>query len=145
MVILDLVWPALYIAMGVYQFWFLILLTIGVEAIFIKYLLKVSPGRSLLISLTGNLSSSIAGTFVMMLLSILYHLVADSLFFESTFDTFNWIASFIIMCFGSIIIEILTVKLIWKYQLKELMLPLSIGNVIGYLVIIFLGHFESVY
>lgn len=145
MVILDLVWPALYIAVSVYDFWFLVFITIAIETFFVKYFLKTNLGKSLLISGVGNLVSTIAGTFVMMLLSVLYHLIADTLFFKSSFNTFNWVASFIIMCFGSIIIEFLTVKLIWKYQFKELMFPLSIGNVIGYLVIIFLGHFKSVY
>ncbi len=136
MVILDLIWPALYIAKSIYNFWFLVFITITIEAVFIKYFLEVTIKKAVFISIIGNLFSGIAGTILMIFVSLLYHTIADTLFFESTFNTFNWIASYLIMCFGSVLIEIIAVKMIWKYEFKKLLTPLAIGNIISYVLII---------
>ncbi|NOS84851.1 MAG: hypothetical protein HOP31_06905 [Ignavibacteria bacterium] len=145
MQILDFIWPSLYIASSVFQFWFLILATISIEAVCFKYFAKAELKRSIVVSVIGNLVSGLIGTVFMATASLLYHTIADTLLFESTFNPVNWIASYLIMCFGSILLEVIAVKLIWKYKFKELILPLGIGNVLSYAVIIALNNFNIFY
>lgn len=145
MQILDFIWPSLYIASSVFQFWFLILATIIIEAICFKYFAKTEFKRSIAVSVVGNLVSGLIGTVFMATASILYHTIADTLLFESTFNPVNWIASYLIMCFGSILLELFAVKLIWKYKFKDLILPLGIGNILSYTVIIALNNFNFFY
>ncbi len=135
----------MYIASSVFQFWFLILATIAVEAVCFKYIVKVTFKRSIAVSIVGNLVSGFLGTVFMTTSSLVYHAIADTLFFSNTFNTVNWIASYMIMCFGSILLELIAVKLIWKYSFKVLVLPLGVGNILSYIMIIALNNFNIFY
>ena len=132
MIILNLVWPAIYIYDEIWRFWFLIFATIVIETFTIMAMLKYSTKKSFLASVIGNLVSGLVGTLVMMWAMIVWHLLADNFVPHATFDKINWVATFILMCFGSVLIETLTIKLIFKDTIKRLFIPLLIGNLLTY-------------
>lgn len=136
-VLLDMVWPALYVSATFWKFWYLVIGTIVIETFVIKYFLKFSWTKSFMVSLIGNSVSGFIGTIVMMFAMILWHAVADNFVPHATFDTINWVATYILMCLGSVFLETLTIKLIYKEKIKRLFLPMLTGNFLSYLFIAF--------
>jgi len=137
MISLNMVWPAMYVAEEFFQFWFLILATIVIETFTIKAMLKYPLKKALKASLIANLVSGSIGIYLMMMAMLCWHTISDGILNNRTFDNINWIASYILMCIGSIIIETLTIKVIFKDTIKRLLLPLMIGNLLTYTVIAF--------
>ena len=135
-VLLDMVWPALYVSETFWRFWFLVIGTIVIELFVIKYFLKFSWTKSFIVSLIGNLVSGIVGTFVMVWAMLFWHLLADRIF-QGTFNIANWIATYILMCLGSVFLETLTIKIIYKENIKRLFLPMLTGNFLSYTFIAF--------
>ena len=135
MISLNVIWPAIYIYQSFSEFWLIIFGTIAIELFFLRYYLKTSWKESLFIASIGNLVSGILGTIIMMFAMLLWHLVADTLFFKGTFNPVNWAATFIFMCLGSVFLETLAVKFIFKKDTKTIFLPLLIGNVLSYIFI----------
>jgi len=127
-----MVWPAIYVYDEIWRFWFLAFATIVIETFTIMAILKYSLQKSFLASVVGNLISGIVGTFVMMWAMLFWHLIADNFLPHATFDIINWIATYILMCLGSVFIEILTIKLIFRETIKKLFIPLLIGNLLTY-------------
>ena len=134
MTLLDMVWPALYISATYQKFWFLVVGTIIIELFVIKYFLKFSWKKSFFISLIGNSVSGFIGTFIMMWLMLFWHAIADN-FFDGTFSVFNWIATYVLMCLGSVLLETIAIKIIYKEPLKKLYIPMMVGNVLSYIFI----------
>jgi hypothetical protein len=132
MALLDMVWPAIYVYAELWRFWFLVIGTIVIEAFTIYYFLKFSIRKSLLVSLVGNFTSGLIGTFLMMWAMLAWHFVADRFMPQATFDITNWIATYILMCVGSVFIETIIIKLLFKSSIKELFLPLLVGNLLTY-------------
>lgn len=132
MILLNMVWPAIYVYDEVWRFWFLVFTTIVIETFTIMAMLKYSIQKSFLASLIGNLVSGLVGTFVMMWVMLFWHLLADNFVPHATFDIINWVATYILMCLGSVFIETLTIKLIFKDSIKRLFIPLLIGNLLTY-------------
>jgi hypothetical protein len=133
-IFLDMVWPATYILLNYYNFWFIIFGTILIETMTIKLFLKFNFLKSLLVSSIANIISGTIGTIVLTLIMIIWHMLIDK-FVGGTFNLFNWSATFIIMFVGSVVIEILFVKIFFKIKFKQLILPLIIGNVLTYIFI----------
>lgn len=127
-----MVWPAIYVYDEVWRFWFLVFVTIVIETFTIMAMLKYSLKKSLIASVVGNLVSGLVGTFVMMWAMLIWHLLADNFVPHATFDIINWVATYILMCLGSVFIETLTIKLIFKDTIKRLFIPLVIGNLLTY-------------
>ena len=127
-----MVWPAIYVYDEVWRFWFLVFATIVIETFTIMGMLKYSLKKSFLASVIGNLVSGLIGTFVMMWAMLFWQLLADNFVPHATFDIINWVATYILMCLGSVFIETLTIKIILKDTLKRLFIPLLIGNLLTY-------------
>jgi hypothetical protein len=108
-VLLDMVWPALYVSATFWKFWFLVIGTIVIELFVIKYYLKFSWKKSFLASLIGNCVSGFIGTIVMTWAMLFWHLVVDN-FVSGTFNIVNWIATYVLMCLGSVFLETVTIK-----------------------------------
>lgn len=142
MIIADLIWPAAYIVGDILTFWYIVFITIAVEAAAIKIFLSSSISKSILISVTGNLVSAIIGTGVMLFISLLLEGAIGMVFQFEAFTAVSWIYNYVLLCFGSILIEILIIMFIWKYPFKILIIPLSIGNVLSYLIIFYLINFN---
>lgn len=129
---LNMVWPAIYIADEVSKFWFLIFATILIEIFTIKYLMKITWIKSLIASIIGNLLSGFIGTTIMMFAMIIWHFFFDWILPHATFDIFNWIMSYILMCFGSVLIEVIVIRFIYKLNFKKLFIAMLVGNVMSY-------------
>ena len=135
MILLNIVWPAIYVYAELWHFWFLVFATIVIEIFTIKAMLNYDYKKSVLASVIGNLVSGLVGTFLMMWAMLVWHLVADNFMPQATFDKLNWIATYILMCLGSVFVETLTIKLIFKDTIKRLFIPLLIGNLLTYVFI----------
>lgn len=133
-VLLDMVWPALYVSATFWKFWFLVIGTIIIELFVIKHFLKFSWKKSFYASLIGNCVSGFVGTFVMMWAMLFWHLIVDN-FVQGTFNIINWVATYILMCLGSVFLETLTIKIIYKETIKRLFPPMMVGNVLSYIFI----------
>ena len=68
---------------------------------------------------------------------IVWHMIADY-FLGGTFSFVNWIATYILMCVGSVVIEALAVRILWKISIKKLFLPMAVANIFSYLLLIFM-------
>ncbi|MGQ1928033.1 hypothetical protein [Ornithobacterium rhinotracheale] len=139
----NVIWPALYIAENLLKFWFLIIMTIVVEMFVLKYALGYSYLKSFVASLIGNLVSGLVGTFLMAFGMLGWHFIFDSILFDSSFNLVNWVASYVLMCLGSVAIETLVIKLIYKEKFKTLFKPLLIGNMLTYIIIAAINIFDA--
>ncbi len=126
-----MIWPAIYVSDTYWRFWFLIIATIVLELFVLKYFLKFSWIKSLGATIIGNLVSGFIGTFVMMWGMLVWHFGADQIL-NGTFNPVNWIATYIIMCMGSVVLELFTVKAIFKESSRKLFFPLLLGNAFSY-------------
>jgi len=54
----NMIWPAIYVIVSYERFWYLIIITIIIELLSIKYFLQINYTRSLLISLVANIVSA---------------------------------------------------------------------------------------
>ena len=132
-----MVWPAIYVYDEVWRFWFLVFATIIIETLTIMVILKYPIRKSFFVSLIGNFVSGLIGTFVMMYAMLFWHFVAVRFVPHATFDKINWVATYILMCFGSVFIETLAIKLIFKDTINRLYFPLLLGNLLTYAFIAF--------
>ncbi len=135
--LLDMVWPALYVSETFWRFWYLVIGTIIIELFVIKYFLRFSWKKSFYVSLIGNCVSGVAGTFLMTIGMIFWHAIVDN-FVHGTFNKFNWVATYVLMCFGSVWLETYTIKIIFKEPIKKLFLPMLTGNLLSYLFIVWI-------
>jgi hypothetical protein len=131
----NMAWPALYVSSELGKFWYLVFVTISVEAFAIKTLIRFTWTKSIVVSIVGNLFSGIVGTFIMIFAMVFWHALFDKLVPQATFDIINWVATYVLMCLGSVAIEVVAVKFIYKEPFKRLFLPLLIGNLLTYLFI----------
>lgn len=109
-VLLNFVWSGTLIGQSFVRFWYIIPVTIVIEMVLIKLMTSHSWGKSLLISLVGNLVSGVIGTIVTGSASILVDFLFGSHFFPTMFLT--WILMFA----GSFGLEYLTVRWILKIR-----------------------------
>ena len=135
MILLNLIWPAIYVSETFLQFWFIILGTIIIEFFVIKSYLKFSWRKSLYITLIGNFVSMFIGTFIMTFAMFFWHLSIEIFEPIKTFGVFNWIATFLLMFLGSVFLETLVIRLIYKEKIKRLLLPMLTGNFLSYVFI----------
>lgn len=128
----NIIWPALFVSGAIFSSWFLVIISIIIEGLLFPFFIKnISYAKGLFMSLVGNAFSAGLGTIVMMHAMIGWHFMFDS-FLGGTFNTVNFIATWVLMCFGSALIELLALKLIFKYTARQLLAPALIGNIITY-------------
>ncbi len=130
-ILLDMVWPALYVSASLYKFWYLVIGTIVIETFVIRFFLKYNWKKSFIASLVGNCVSGFVGTFVMLWAMLFWHLVADN-FVHGTFNAINWVATYVLMCLGSVFLETIAVKILYKEKIKRLFFPMLTGNFLSY-------------
>lgn len=134
-IFLDMVWPAIFVSTTFYKFWYLVIGTIIIETFVIKLFLKFDWKKSIIASIVGNCVSGFIGTFIMIWAMLFWHLVADNFVPHGTFSTTNWVATFVLMCLGSVLLETLAIKILYKKKIKKLFLPMLTGNFLSYLFI----------
>jgi hypothetical protein len=111
--------------------------TIIIEFFVIRFFLKFPWKKSFFASLIGNCVSGLIGTYFMPWVMIGWHAIADNLL-NGTFNTTNWVATYILMCLGSVLLETWTIKIIYNERIKKLFLPMLTGNLLSY---IFIAYF----
>lgn len=62
---------------------------------------------------------------------IIWHFAFDN-FLGGTFNIYNTIATYIIMLTGSVFIELVSLKVVFEYNIKQLLIPVIIGNISSY-------------
>jgi hypothetical protein len=93
-------------------------------------------------SLLGNAASAFVGSIIMALVMMLWHYSFDEIL-GGTFSIYNIIANYILMYLGTSLIELLIIKLTFKYSFKELLIPVLAGNLVTYvLLVVFKFHNE---
>ncbi|HNB56739.1 MAG TPA: hypothetical protein PKV06_07175 [bacterium] len=136
MSVLNVVWPAIYILKGIFAFWYVVVMTIFIEAFFLKKMIGISQKQSVIMSSVGNICSGVIGTAVMAFTMIPVTGYGPH-FLSDLNSKANWILSFVVMFAGSALIEITVVRLIWKQSIGKTSAALLIGNAITYITIYF--------
>lgn len=130
-VLLNLIWPAIYVYEELSRFWYLVFATIFLEVFTIRFIRSYSWWHSILASVAGNIVSSFLGSIVMMWAMLFWHMLVDY-FLSGTFNPVNQVATYLLMCAGSVYIETLVVSLLFKDSPKRLFLPVLVGNLLTY-------------
>lgn len=125
-VLLDFVWSGILIGESFTQFWYIMPATIVIEMVLIKLMTHHLWGKSLLISIVGNLFSGVIGTIVIGCASILVDFLFGSDFFPTMLIT--WLLMFA----GSFGLEYIMVRWIFKDKSRALMWAVFIGNLLSY-------------
>lgn len=114
----NMVWPSLYIAEGM-RSWYVILIGLAIEVVFVKWFLKEPFYKSVLIAFIMNLVSTVLGVFVIPLSGLIGEILMIP-FRTGTFDPTHWLISYVFAVISNALIEGLTVKIIFKYQFKKM-------------------------
>ena len=130
----NMVWPSLYIAEGM-RSWYVILIGLLIEIIFVKFLLKESHLKSVLIAFIMNLASAVLG-FVAIPLSGFIGEILMIPFGTGTFHPTHWLMSYVFAILSNVLIEGLTVKIIFKKKFKMMFLWLCVANAISVIICI---------
>ena len=130
----NMVWPSLYIAEGM-RSWYVILIGLVVEIIFVKCLLKQSYLKSVLIAFVMNLTSTILGVVAIPLSGFIGEILMIP-FGTGTFHPTHWLMSYVFAVFSNVLIEGFTVKIIFKHSFKKMFLWLFVANAISVIVCI---------
>lgn len=130
----NMVWPSLYIAEGM-RSWYVILIGIIAEIIFVKYFLKHSYLKSVSIAFVMNLISTILGVVAIPLSGFIGEILMIP-FDTGTFHPTHWLMSYIFAVFSNVLIEGFTVKIIFKHSFKKMFWWLFVANAISVIVCI---------
>jgi hypothetical protein len=131
----DVVWPALYVASSHFRVWYVVILGLLLEAVVLRWRLLLDTKKALLISFIANAFSSTVGIFILAFGMLGWHFIVDN-FVEGTFASFNKIATIGLMLIGSTFLEVLVVRGLWKYPIRQTLPVFILGNILSYGVII---------
>lgn len=132
----NIIWPAVFVSNIILGdlLYIIVASSIAIEAIlYYRFLKNITYTRALLISCIGNAASVFLGTFVMTLAMMLWHLPADMIF-GGTFAFPNIVVTYVLMYLGSAFIELLAIKIIFRYSFEDLWIPVFIGNIVTYIL-----------
>jgi hypothetical protein len=126
----DMIWPAIYVFGSHVRFWYIAVTGMLLEAVVLRWRLIPKTRKALLISFVANAFSATVGLCLLAFGMLGWHLVVDS-FVAGTFALFNRIATIVIMLVGSTFLEILVVRGIWKYPLRQTFFVFVLGNALS--------------
>ncbi|MBR7163831.1 MAG: hypothetical protein IKD21_02535 [Clostridia bacterium] len=130
----NMVWPSLYIAEGM-RSWYVILIGLVIEIIFVKGFLKQSYLKSVLIAFVMNLASTVLGIIAIPLSGFIGEILMIP-FDTGTFHPTHWLMSYIFAILSNVLIEGFTVKFIFKHNFKKMFWWLFVANAISVIVCI---------
>ena len=130
----NMVWPSLYIAEGM-RSWYVILIGLVIEILFVKYFLKEEFLKSGLIAFVMNLMSTVLGVVVIPLSGFVGELLMIP-FCTGTFHPTHWLMSYVFAILSNVFIEGLTIKYIFKHEFKKIFWWLCILNAISVIICI---------
>lgn len=130
----NMVWPSLYISEGM-RSWYVILIGFVTEIIFVKCFLKQSYLKSVLIAFVMNLTSAILGVVAIPLSGFIGEILMIP-FGTGTFHPTHWLMSYVFAVFSNVLIEGITIKIIFKHSFKKMLWWLFVANAISVIVCI---------
>ena len=130
----NMVWPSLYIAEGM-RSWYVILIGLLIEIIFVKFFLKQSYLKSVLIAFVMNLASTVLGVFVIPLSGFIGEVLMIP-FGTGTFHPTHWFMNYVFAILSNVLIEGLTIKIICKKEFKKMFWWLCVANAISVIICI---------
>ena len=130
----NMVWPSLYIAEGM-RSWYVILIGLVIEIVFVKYFLKETYLKSVLIAFVMNLASTILGVVAIPLSGFIGEVLMIP-FGTGTFHPTHWLMSYVFAILSNVLIEGLTVKFIFKHKFKKMFWWLCVANAISVIICI---------
>ncbi len=136
----NMVWPSLYIAEGM-RSWYVILIGLVSEIIFVKCFLKQSYLKSVVIAFVMNLVSTVLGVVAIPLSGFIGEILMIP-FGTGTFHPTHWLMSYVFAVLSNVLIEGLTVKFIFKYKFKKMFLWLCVANAISVIICILFHGIE---
>ncbi len=130
----NMVWPSLYIAEGM-RSWYVILIGLVAEIIFVKYFLKQSYLKSVLIAFVMNLTSTVLGIVAIPLSGFIGEILMIP-FGTGTFHPTHWLMSYVFVVLSNVLIEGFTIKSIFKHSFKKMFWWLFVANALSVIVCI---------
>jgi hypothetical protein len=131
----NVIWPALYVADSHFRFWYVAVMGLFLEAGVLRFGLIPSIKKALLVSFVANAFSGTVGIYFLAFAMVGWHFVADNLV-AGSFSFFNKAATISLMLIGSVLLETLAARVIWKYPLRKTLPLLILGNILSYGIII---------
>lgn len=130
----DVVWPSMYICVGMASIK-VIILGLIVELFFVKFFSKAGWLKSVIATLVMNLVSCVIGYIPILILGLFAELLPFN-----TFHWTHWVAAYLLAIVINTIIEAIVIKLILKLKIEDVFPWLFGANVISVLLcIIFFG------
>ena len=130
----NMVWPSLYIAEGM-RSWYVILIGLLIEIIFVKFFLKETYLKSVLIAFIMNLASTVLGVVLIPLSGFIGEVLMIP-FGTGTFHPTHWLMSYVFAILSNVLIEGLTIKIIFKKEFKKMFWWLCVANAISVIICI---------
>jgi hypothetical protein len=132
----DMFWPALIIFYEGITKWWIIIIGLIIEIIFIKFFLKETIFKSIIIGITINVISALIGSvFTFHILGIMPMLILKpfesllkSVFEYKYFSPVHLILFYLLIIFSNTVIEGIALRGIFKKEFKRLFLWLLIAN-----------------
>lgn len=130
----NIIWPAIYVASSHFRFWYVTVVGLTLEAFILKLWLIPDIKKAFFVSFVANFFSATIGIYLLVFGMVGWHLIVD-IFVLGSFNILNKIATIVLMTIGSIILESIIVKILWKYRLNQTIYVFMIGNFLSYSVI----------
>jgi hypothetical protein len=131
----NMVWPALYVADSHFRFWYVAAIGLFLEAGVLRFGLIPSIKKALLASFIVNAISGTVGIYFLAFSMVGWHFVVDNLA-AGSFSFFNKVATITLMLIGSVSLETLAARVIWKYPISKTFPLLILGNILSYGIIV---------
>ena len=130
-VILPVSWA---IGIGIFYSWFLTIITVFIEGVIFYFCIKgISWVRAFTISFVGNVTSIFGGIIFMAVVMTFWHMAFDRIL--GSYSLTTYIISTVLMYTGTVVIELLSINLFFKYFFKQLLVPVVVGNFITYVLV----------
>lgn len=131
----NVVWPALYGVDSHFRFWHVAIIGLFLETGVFRFGLIPEIKKALFVSFIGNILSGPAEIYILVFGMVGRHLVVDN-FVPGSFALFNKMATIGLMLTGSVLLETLAVRGIWKYPIWKTLPLLILGHMLSYGVIV---------
>lgn len=132
----NIVWPSLYIVSGMMK-WYIILAGLVIELLFVKFVLKPTWVKSIVMAVGMNVASAVLGMFFIpftgLVAALLYGLMP---FAGGTFDWIVWGMSYILAVLSNVVIEGLFLKLVFKLEFKKNFRWILVANALSVILAI---------
>src|SRR4030042_2411684 len=124
-------WPALYVIGSHFRFWYIVILSLLLEAGVLSWRLKIKLIKALLMSFVVNLFSATVGIYLLAIGMQGWDTIAPA-FAIGYLGSFNQVSTIFIMLFSSAFLETMMARLIWKYEMKKSFAVFVLGNCLSY-------------